>query len=89
MNAATATTVRKIQSLTWLIVLTAPLVACADEQSKTPPTPKTGYAEVNGLKLYYEIHGESQKEGTPLVLLHGGQDLGADVILAIGCLLRR
>ena len=54
MNAATATTVRKIQSLTWLIVLTAPLVACADEQSKTPPTPKTGYAEVNGLKLYYE-----------------------------------
>lgn len=26
------------------------------------------YAEVNGLKLYYEIHGS----GSPLVLLHGG-----------------
>src|SRR5438132_10989889 len=26
------------------------------------------YAEVHGLKLYYEIHGE----GFPLVLLHGG-----------------
>jgi len=26
------------------------------------------YAEVNGIKLYYEIHGS----GTPLVLLHGG-----------------
>jgi len=29
------------------------------------------YAEVNGIKLYYEIHGK----GKPLVLLHGG--LGA------------
>jgi pimeloyl-ACP methyl ester carboxylesterase len=28
---------------------------------------KTGYAPVNGLKMYYEIHGE----GKPLVLLHG------------------
>jgi pimeloyl-ACP methyl ester carboxylesterase len=34
------------------------------------PTPaiKTGYAPVNGLKLYYEIHGS----GEPLILLHGG-----------------
>jgi pimeloyl-ACP methyl ester carboxylesterase len=32
-------------------------------------TEKTsGYAPVNGLKLYYEIHGAG---GTPLVLLHG------------------
>ncbi len=29
---------------------------------------QTGYAEVNGVKLYYEIHGH----GDPLVLLHGG-----------------
>ncbi|MFC0541010.1 alpha/beta fold hydrolase [Kutzneria chonburiensis] len=28
-----------------------------------------GYADVNGLHLYYERHGEA---GTPLVLLHGG-----------------
>jgi len=31
-------------------------------------TPKTGYAPVNGLKMYYEIHSS----GKPLVLLHGG-----------------
>jgi pimeloyl-ACP methyl ester carboxylesterase len=30
--------------------------------------PRTGYAPVNGLNLYYEIHGE----GKPLVMLHGG-----------------
>ena len=29
--------------------------------------PKDNYAEVNGLKMYYEIHGTGQ----PLVLLHG------------------
>lgn len=28
----------------------------------------SGYAPVNGLKMYYEIHGS----GTPLVLIHGG-----------------
>jgi pimeloyl-ACP methyl ester carboxylesterase len=30
-------------------------------------TAKTGYAPVNGLNMYYEIHGEGQ----PLVLVHG------------------
>jgi pimeloyl-ACP methyl ester carboxylesterase len=34
----------------------------------TPP-PQTGYAPVNGLQMYYEIHGSG---GTPLLLLHGG-----------------
>ncbi|WP_238164069.1 alpha/beta fold hydrolase [Kribbella pittospori] len=30
---------------------------------------QTGYAAVNGLQMYYEIHGSG---GTPLLLLHGG-----------------
>jgi pimeloyl-ACP methyl ester carboxylesterase len=29
---------------------------------------KRGYAEVNGLKMYYEVYGQ----GKPLVLIHGG-----------------
>ncbi len=36
----------------------------------------TGYAPVNGLKLFYEIHGD----GEPLILLHGG--LGATGMFA-------
>ena len=31
--------------------------------------PETGYAPVNGLQMYYELHGSG---GIPLVLLHGG-----------------
>jgi pimeloyl-ACP methyl ester carboxylesterase len=44
----------------------------AGAQSATPaPGGESGYAPVNGLDLYYEIHGTGQ----PLILLHGG--LGA------------
>jgi pimeloyl-ACP methyl ester carboxylesterase len=38
-----------------------------DEMTDTAP--QTGYAAVNGLDMYYEIHGSG---GVPLVLLHGG-----------------
>jgi pimeloyl-ACP methyl ester carboxylesterase len=30
-----------------------------------------GYASINGLEIYYEIHGETRGESRPLVLLHG------------------
>jgi pimeloyl-ACP methyl ester carboxylesterase len=33
------------------------------------PPSETGYAEVDGLRMYYELHGSG---GTPLLLLHGG-----------------
>jgi pimeloyl-ACP methyl ester carboxylesterase len=33
---------------------------------------QAGYATVDGLKVYYEIHGGPLTRGTPLVLLHGG-----------------
>jgi len=44
---------------------------------------KTGYAPVNGLKLYYEIYGSGQ----PLILLHGGLGVGsmfAPIMQALG-----
>ena len=34
----------------------------------TETTPRTGYAPVNGLRMYYEVHGSGD---APLVLLHG------------------
>ena len=49
------------------IILAAAPLAVAESVT----APGTGYAKVNGLNLYYEIHGA----GEPLVLLHGG--LGA------------
>src|SRR5438105_14192441 len=51
------------------IILAASALAFA--QTRTTTAVKTGYAPVNGLHLYYEIHGT----GEPLILLHGG--LGA------------
>src|SRR4029453_12389388 len=33
-----------------------------------------GFAPVNGLRLYYEIHGAARLDQPPLVLLHGGGD---------------
>lgn len=36
---------------------------------QTSLTPRTGYAPVGELSMYYEIHGSG---GTPLLLLHGG-----------------
>src|SRR5687767_4432420 len=44
-------------------VLTMLLCAVVSAQQK----PITGYAPVNGLKMYYEVHGS----GDPVVLLHG------------------
>lgn len=48
------------------------LVSCTALEKKSHPKVQfqSGHADVNGVKMYYEIHGD--KSGTPLVLLHGG-----------------
>src|SRR6186713_145332 len=65
---------------TILIALTAFTISgCNNSKDKTMATQSSsdkeikqdstsGYASVNGLKMYYEIHGT----GTPLILIHGG-----------------
>jgi pimeloyl-ACP methyl ester carboxylesterase len=40
-----------------------------DRAPESGAAPETGYAPVNGLQMYYEVHGSG---GTPLLLLHGG-----------------
>src|ERR1700761_2098600 len=42
---------------------------------------KTGYADVNGISMYYEIHGHGD---IPLVLIHGG---GSTIETSFGQLL--
>lgn len=64
-----------------LFIITALLMGCdramakAEKPEGRVPTIQSkpiesGHAPVNGIDMYYEIHG--RKEGIPLVLLHGG-----------------
>jgi pimeloyl-ACP methyl ester carboxylesterase len=51
----------KMKTIAFLLTMLVSSVAAAQQ------TPTTGYAPVNGLKMYYEVHGS----GDPVVLLHG------------------
>ncbi len=50
-----------MKTTAFLLTMLVPAVVSAQEK------PTTGYAPVNGLKMYYEVHGN----GEPVVLLHG------------------
>lgn len=55
----------------FLVLITAVVICSFSQSIKAQASDKkisksTGYAQVNGLKIYYEIHGQ----GKPLVLLH-------------------
>jgi pimeloyl-ACP methyl ester carboxylesterase len=61
---------RKLLAVLLLPLMTA-FMSCsssrdARQETSLPPV-KSGYAPVNGLRMYYEIHGK----GAPVVLLHG------------------
>ena len=50
-----------MKTIAFFLTTLVPAIASAQEK------PTTGYAPVNGLKMYYEVHGS----GDPVVLLHG------------------
>ena len=57
-----------------LVATVAPGAARTQDGAESAPAERAeparkGYAWVNGVRMYYEVHGEG---GTPLVLLHGG-----------------
>ena len=59
-----------------LIIISLFFIGCTNSKDRSMPSKSeakqvkqdSGYAPVNGLKMYYEIHGT----GAPLVLIHGG-----------------
>jgi pimeloyl-ACP methyl ester carboxylesterase len=69
-----------IQKLFYIIILVSLFTSCnsknqVSENKKNKSITmtdsinfKSGYSEINGLRMYYEIYGE----GEPLVLIHGG-----------------
>jgi pimeloyl-ACP methyl ester carboxylesterase len=54
-------------TLALFAALIAPAFVMGDEPRDKPARTEGKYANVNGLKMYYEVHGT----GKPLVLLHG------------------
>lgn len=69
----------RLTAITVLLILSAPAISIAQKKKSTgnnstvrqltsKPDSVSGYADVNGLHMYYEIHGKGQ----PLVLIHGG-----------------
>jgi pimeloyl-ACP methyl ester carboxylesterase len=58
-----------------------PIIHHFNTMTNTSPNPAPGqYAQVNGIKMYYELHGA----GNPLVLLHGG---GSTIYTTFGSIL--
>ena len=47
-------------------------LGCATTANHPTPAVRSGYAPVNGLKMYYEVYGSANGKAPPLVLLHGG-----------------
>ena len=64
------------QTITFFALSILILAACLENKANTNMANtkidnlafKSGYSDVNGLKMYYEIYGE----GKPLILIHGG-----------------
>jgi len=54
-----------------LIVLAPAALVCACAMLGIAPSKTRGYAPVNGIQMYYEVHGKANG-GVPLVLMHGG-----------------
>ncbi|HNR56541.1 MAG TPA: alpha/beta hydrolase, partial [Flavobacteriales bacterium] len=78
-------TTRNIRMIKAVAVFLA--MSCVDDVSAQPThehdrgtQATSGYAVVNGLRLYYELHGA----GDPLVLLHGG---GSTITTTFGSIL--
>ncbi len=68
----------RFASLLIAIVLASPAARAEPQWLTLPPTPslpkagQSGYAAVNGVKIWYATFGPSSARGEPVILLHGG-----------------
>lgn len=60
--------VRTLVGLAALSAATTTFAQTSEEISAMPVPTQSGYASVNGVEIYYQVHGQ----GTPIILLHGG-----------------
>jgi hypothetical protein len=66
----------------YILASIAAMIMAASGSTHAQPNPtalRSGYAPVNGLTMYYEIHGTGQ----PLILVHGGlgsRDMFASIV---------
>ncbi|WP_200944281.1 alpha/beta hydrolase [Lysobacter sp. Root667] len=79
MSKGVITQVLQFTAAAVILTLCIATPAAAQNQGKSAmnqsrQSVQTGYAPVNGLKIYFEIHGVANPGQPPLVLLHGGGD---------------
>jgi pimeloyl-ACP methyl ester carboxylesterase len=58
-----------------ILALSLAGLSCASAAPSRPGQPVAGsgeHAQVNGIRLYFEVHGQSRDDRVPLVLIHGG-----------------
>jgi len=59
-----------------ILTLMIGVVSCSHSSnpiaSASQPKMTSDYAPVNGLTMYYEVHGDAHEHSRPLVLIHGG-----------------
>ena len=55
---------------TFVLLMAVSLASCASTKPSLSSMPKSGFVEVPGGPVWYEVMSEG--EGTPLVILHGG-----------------
>jgi pimeloyl-ACP methyl ester carboxylesterase len=53
--------------LTFILIIAITMLAASPSNAQSVKPSSSGYAPVNGIKVYYEVYGE----GRPIVLIHG------------------
>lgn len=62
---------KMIRGLSFVIITAVAILMAVPNPTFAQGDKETGYASVNGLEIYYEVHGNLNSGETPLLVLHG------------------